>query len=71
MHLYCHYAHISATEMAENDARLQVLYNSEELLNRFINWLNECNNFVAVAGEPITEVQLVRISYGLIYETGQ
>ena len=33
--------------------------------------LNKCVNYETAEGEPITEVQVVQISYDLVVETGQ
>ena len=41
----------------------------EEPSKVLIERLNECTDFSAAANEPISETQLVRISYGLVAET--
>ena len=70
-HLYKNYARISSSDMAANDERLRTSYNAEETIESLIEGLNECADFATVAGEPVSETQLVRISYVLVAETGQ
>ena len=70
-HLYVHYAQISATELAKNDMNLWETYNSDEPLEILHTRLNGCVDYTTAVGEPITEGQVVRISYGLVAETGQ
>ena len=69
--MYTYYSCISATDMAANNEKLILSYNTEDPLNSIIKRLNECKYFAAAEGEPVTETQIVRISYGLVYETGQ
>ena len=57
--------------MAANDERLRSSYNTEEPLKSLIGRLNECADFATAAGEPVSEIQLVRIACGLVAESGQ
>ena len=59
------------TDTVANDERLQASYNSEDPLEILIKRLNECVEFATAASKPVSETQLVRISYGLVTETGQ
>ena len=70
-HLYKNYARISPSDMTSKNERLQALYNSEEPLENLIKRIDECADFVTASGEPVSETQLVRITYGMVAETGQ
>ena len=65
-HLYTHYARISATDLEENDRKLQETYNIYKPLKILYTSLNEYIDYATAAGEPITEGQVVRIAYGLV-----
>ena len=65
-HLYDKYAHISATNMAENHERLRASYNVEESLESLIKMLNKCADFTTASRTPVLETQLVCIAYVLI-----
>ena len=69
-HLYNHYTHISPSDMVENDERLRASYNTKEPPEILITRLNECTDFTTAAGEPVSETQLVRITYKLVADTG-
>ena len=69
-HLYKHYTRISPSDMASNDERLRVSYNTEELLNSLIKRLNEYADFATAANESVSETQLFRIAYGLVDDMG-
>ena len=58
-------------DLADNDRKLQETYNTEEPLKSLYTRLNECVDYSTAAGEPISEVKVVRIAYGLVLETGQ
>ena len=58
-------------DLADNDRKLQETYNTEEPLKSLYTRLNECVDYSTAAGEPIAEVKVVRIAYGLVLETGQ
>ena len=62
-HLYDHYAHISPSDMVENDERIRASYNAEEPFGSLVERLNECVDFATSASDPVLETQLVRISY--------
>ena len=70
-HLYKQYARISSMGMAANDEIIRASYNSKEPLGSLTERLNECADFVTAASEPVSETQLVRITYVLVAETGQ
>ena len=70
-HLYNNYTRISATDIAANGGRLCVPYNAEEPLESLIERINECTDFATASSEPVSETQLVRISYRLVAETRQ
>ena len=70
-HIYKNYARISPLDMAAKDEILRSSYNAEELLKSLTERLDECAEFATAAGEPVSETQLVRISYELVAETGQ
>ena len=70
-HLYKQYARISSMGMAANDEIIRASYNSKEPLESLTERLNECADFVTAASEPVSETQLVRITYVLVAETGQ
>ena len=70
-HLYKNYAQISATDIAENNKRLRAPYNAEDLIESLVRGINECANFYTAARETVSQTQIVRIVYGLVYETGQ
>ena len=69
-HLYAHYTWILATDLAENDRKLQETFNPDEPIESFYTSLNECADYATAADDPITEGKFVRISYGLVAETG-
>ena len=71
IHLYKNYARISSSDMAANDERLRTSYNAEETIKSLIERINDCADFATAAGEPVSETQLVHISYVLVAETGQ
>ena len=52
--------------MAANDERFRASYNSEEPLESLIERLNKFADIATAAGEPVSETQLVRITYGLV-----
>ena len=58
-------------DLEENDRKLRETYNPDKPLKSLYVRLNECVDYVTVAGEPITEGQVVRISYSLVAETGK
>ena len=68
---YKHYAGISPSDTSENDERLQASYNAKEPLKSLIERLNECADFATASGKPVSEMELVRIAYRLVAETGQ
>ena len=70
-HIYKHYACISSMDMAANNERLRASCNTKEPLESLIKRLNEYADFTTAASEPVSETQLVRIAYGLVYKTGQ
>ena len=57
--------------MVANDEILRASYNTEEPLESLIKRLNKCADFATASGEPVSETQLVRITYGMVAETGQ
>ena len=70
-HLYSHYAQILAMDLAENDRNLWETYNPDEPLESLYTRLNDCFDYMTAAGEPITELQVIRIAYHLVEETGK
>ena len=60
-----------ATDLAANNVRLQEPCNPENPLENLYTSLNKCAYYATVAGNPITDVQLAQIAYGLVAETGQ
>ena len=46
-------------------------FNPREPLKSLFTRLNKCVDYATAAGDPVTEVQIVRITYGLVTETGQ
>ena len=70
-HLYKNYTQISATDIAENNERLRAPYNAEDLIKSLVRGINKCANFSTAARETVSQTQIVRIVYGLVYETGQ
>ena len=70
-HIYTHYALISFTYMAAKDERLSSPYNAEETLEGLINRLNEYADITVAASKPVSETQLVRITYRLIADMVQ
>ena len=68
--LYAHYAQILVTYLAENNRKLQETYNPDEPLEILYTKLNKCVDYATAAGEPITEGQVIQISYGLVVVTG-
>ena len=70
-HLYNNYSHIFPSYMAANDEGLQAFYNAEEPLKSSIERLNQCADFSTAAGEPVSDTQLVHITYRLEADTGQ
>ena len=71
MHLYKNYAHISDTDMTENEKILRAPYNAEDPLKSLIKTLKECTDFATGASEPVSDTQLVHIAYVLLAETEQ
>ena len=69
--LYTHYVHISTRDLAANDAKLRELFNPAKPLKSLYTRLNDLVNYTAVAGETITNEQVIQITYGLVAETGQ
>ena len=70
-HLYGKYARILATDLTNNVKELRDPCNTDEPLKSLCTRLNECVDYATAAGKPITEGQVVRISYGLVVKTGQ
>ena len=58
-------------DLTKNDRKLWETYNPDEPIKRLYTRLNKCVDYATTAGERITEGQVVRISYGLVTETGQ
>ena len=71
VHLYGHYAKISAIDLAENDANLREAFKPDKPLKILYTRMNECANYATTAGKPITEEQISHIAYVLVTETGQ
>ena len=57
--------------MAANNEILRASYNTEEPLKSLIKRLNKCADFATASGEPVSETQLVRITYRLVADTGK
>ena len=60
-----------ATNLAENNKKLREPCNPDETLKSLYTRLNECMDYATAASDPITEVQAVRIAYGIVAETGK
>ena len=71
IHIYGNCARIFAMDLAYNDKKLRDSCNPNEPLNSPYTRLNECVDYAAAAGNPITEGQFIRISYVLVVEMGQ
>ena len=69
-HLYKNYTCILPLDMADNDERIRESYNADETLKSPIERLGKCADFATAAREPVSETQLVCITYGLVAETG-
>ena len=57
---------ILATDLAKNDKKLREAYNPDDPLKSLYTRLNECVDYTTVAGDPITEGQVVCIAYSLV-----
>ena len=57
--------------MSGNDKRQQYPYNVVEPPKGLVERLNECADFVVVASEPVSETQIICITYKLIADMGQ
>ena len=69
--LYEKYARISSTDVAANNKIIRSPYNVEEPLKSLIKRLNECEDFATSVSELVSDNHIVRITYGLVSETGQ
>ena len=56
---------------ANNKKNLRDPWNPDEPLKIIYMRLNECVEYAALAGKPITEGQVIHIAYSLVAETGQ
>ena len=70
-HLYDSYMRISATGLEENERNLRKPCNTNETLKSLYMRLKKWVDNATAVGEPITEEQVVRISYSLVAEMGQ
>ena len=66
IHIYGHYARISATNLVENDNHLREPFNPNEPLESLYTRLNKCVDYATTASKLITKVQLVLIAYGIV-----
>ena len=57
--------------MVGNYEIIRAPYNAGEPLKSLIKILNKCAEFSTAAVEPVSETQIVRITYGMVDETGQ
>ena len=57
---------ILATDLAKNDKKLRESYNPNDPLKSLYTGLKKCQGYATVAGKPITEGQVVCISYSLV-----
>ena len=55
IHIYGNYARIFSMDLAYNDKKLRDSCNPDEPLNSLYTRLNECVDYAAAAGNPITE----------------
>ena len=58
-YIYANYASILSTDISTNDICLFSTHNSEDPIESLIKQLNECENFAAAAGKPVTDTQSV------------
>ena len=56
--------------MVVNYKSLISSYNPEEPLNSIIKIIKNYSDYAAAAGKPVTEKYLIRISYGIVANTG-
>ena len=68
--LYDNYARISSTDVAANNKIIRSPYNVEEPLKSLIKRINECEDFATSVSELVSDNHIVRITYGLVAETG-
>ena len=69
--LYDNCTRISSRDLDENDKKPREPYNPNKPLERLCSRLKNCVDYASAAGKPITEVQVVRIYYGLVTEMGK
>ena len=69
IHLYGHYDRILATDLEANKHNLREAFNPDNSLESLYTRLKKCVDYTTAAGYPITEVQVVRITYSLVAET--
>ena len=66
IHLYVHYARISAMGLAANDTELQEQFNTGKPLKSLYTRLHECVDYATTAGETTMEEQVTKIAYSLV-----
>ena len=66
-----HYSRILVTDLAANDQKMREPFNPYKPLEILYTRITECIDYATAAGKPVPEGHVVRISYGLVLETGQ
>ena len=68
-HLYKQYGRLSPADLQENDAKMRAQYDPSQLIESFINQIEDAIALAVATNAPYTSAQIVAIAYNTIFIT--
>ena len=71
VHLYNNYGEIGPDDLGENEKRMKESYDATEGVKVLFNQVEDKVEFADNAAQLYTDIQVLRIAFNLVFETGK